>query len=62
MNNIKKYGSLIFCMLSCFTLGMYTMAVKYNIKPVEIHQWFLTSMFGIYFLMCFIDYLKKDLK
>jgi hypothetical protein len=60
MNNIKKYGSLILFMLSCFTLGMYTMAVKYNIKPVEPHQWFLTSMFGILFLICFIDYLKKD--
>jgi hypothetical protein len=60
MNNIKKYGSLILCMLSCFTLGMYTMAVKYNIKPVEPHQWLLTSTFGIFWLVSFIYYLKKD--
>jgi hypothetical protein len=59
MNNIKKYSSLILFMANCFTLGMYTMAVKYNIKPVEPHQWLLTSMFGIYFLMCFINYLQK---
>jgi hypothetical protein len=73
MKHIRKYGSLIFrywllystllaFMLNCFTLGLYTMSVKYNIKPVEPHQWFLTSMFGIFFLICFIDYLKKDLK
>jgi len=55
MNNIKKYGSLILFMLSCFTLGMYTMAVKCNIKAVEPHQWFLTSMYGIFFLICFIE-------
>jgi hypothetical protein len=34
-------------------------------KDKEIRKYlcendFLTSMFGIYFLMCFIDYLKKD--
>ena len=59
MNKVKKYGCLILFMLSCFTLGMYAMAVRHNIKPVEPHQWFLTSMFGIFFLICFIDYLKN---
>lgn len=60
MNNLKKYGSLFFFILSCFILGMYTMAVKYNIKPVEPQQWFLTSIFGFFFLMRFISYIKKD--
>lgn len=60
MDNLKKYGSLILFMLACFNLGVYAMAVRYNIHPVEPHRWFLTSILGVFFLTCFIDYVKED--
>ena len=59
MEKIKTYGSLFLVLVASFVLGGYSMGVIYNIKPVEPHQWILTSLFGLYFLMISINRLKK---
>lgn len=53
--NTKKYLSLVFSMASVFMLGAYSASVAYNIKEVEPQQWFLTSIFGIMFLIYFLS-------
>lgn len=60
MNKIKTFGSLFLAMISTFTLGAYTYASTRGLEVVESHRWFLTSMFGLMFLLFFlIDYRKK---
>jgi hypothetical protein len=59
MENFKTYGCLVLALLSAFILGCYTMGVQYNIKPVEVHQWVLTSVFGLMFLIIGISKLKR---
>ena len=59
MEKFKTYGSLLLSLLSAFILGAYTMGVQFNIKPVEPHQWILTSLFGLFFLIIAIERLTK---
>jgi FtsH-binding integral membrane protein len=59
MENIKTYGSLLLAMLATFILGSYTTLVKYNVEQVEPHRWFMTIMVGIYFIIVFIERIRK---
>lgn len=51
MIKLKTIIYLVLTLLSVFILGMYTMSTLSNLKPVQLHQWLLTSFFGIYFLL-----------
>ena len=59
MEKFKAYGSVFLAMLSCYTLGLYSMSSMYHIKGVEPHQWILTSLFGIIFLIIGIKKISK---
>jgi hypothetical protein len=59
MNNIKKYGSLFMFIVNCLTLIGYTIAVVYNMFPIEPYKWIVTSIFAIFFLKSFINCLKN---
>lgn len=59
MEKIKTFGSLFLAMLSCFTLGMYTYVTINQIEKIEPHRWVLTSLFGLMFLLIFLDKYKK---
>lgn len=57
MEKFKIYGCLFLALLSCFLLGTYTVSVK----PIELHRWIITSLFGLFFLVVFLtDY--KNIK
>lgn len=60
MEKIKTYGSLFLTLLSAFNLGFYASSVKYDIKPVDPHQWVLTVLFGAFFLVTFVERIKKN--
>lgn len=60
MRNLKVFGSLFLAMLSCFTLGCYTVSTLHMNQIIEIHRWILTSAFGLMFLVHFLfEYRKK---
>lgn len=59
MEKIKTFGSLFLAMLSCFTLGMYTYVTINQIEKIEPHRWVFTSLFGLMFLLIFLDKYKK---
>lgn len=55
MKNIKIFGSLFLAMLSCFTIGLYSSStLKYN-EPIELHRWIMTIIFGLMFLIYFLN-------
>jgi len=58
MEKIKAYGSLFLGCLSCFNYGLYVGNIL-NGKTVEPHRWFLTGLFGLYFIVYSIDKIKK---
>lgn len=60
MSTIKKYGSLVLFMLSCFLYGSYVDAIVNCGKTVELHQFVMTGLVGIYFLVEFIDRIKNN--
>ncbi len=59
MEKFKAYGILFLGMLSCFTLGLYANSVVFDNRPVLPHQWVLTSLFGIMFIIIGIDKIRK---
>jgi hypothetical protein len=59
MNKIKIFGSLFLAMLSCFNIGLYASSTfRYN-EPIELHRWIMSSLFGIMFLVYFLNEFKK---
>ena len=59
MKNIQTFGSLFLAMLSCWTLGTYSSSTfKYD-EPVDPHKWIMTSLFGLMFLVFFLDDYRK---
>ena len=52
--------SLFLSMLDCFILGLYASATfRYN-EPIEPYRWVITSMFGLMFLLYFLDNYRKN--
>ena len=59
MEKFKTYGSLVLAMLSCFNIGLYgSSTFRYN-EPIEIHRWIMTSIFGLAFLVYFLNKYKN---
>jgi drug/metabolite transporter (DMT)-like permease len=54
-DKIKTYGGLLLALLGTFVLGLYTAITKHTDQLIEPHQWVLTSMFTIFFLLLFIE-------
>jgi len=59
MENLKTFGSLFLAMVSCFAIGAYTCSTFLFNKPIETHRWISTSLFGIMFLVNFLNEFKK---
>ena len=59
MEKIKTFGSLFLVMLSCFILGIYTYVTINQIEKIEPYRWGFTSLFGLMFLLIFLDKYKK---
>lgn len=60
MEKLKAYGSLVLAMISAFNLGLYVAAdIIFKVKEVNPHQWFLTSIFGVFFLVAGIEAVRK---
>ena len=60
MDKLKAYGSLVLAMISSFNLGLYVASdIIFKIKEVNPHQWFLTSFFGLFFLVLGIEKVRK---
>jgi len=62
MENLKMYGCFLLALMSAFMLGVYSATVKFSAEEIEIHQWFLTSMFGLFFFLSAINILKSSNK
>lgn len=56
---LKTFGALFLAMLSCFNLGAYTTFTLVMNKTVEPHRWILTILFGLMFLVYFLDEYRK---
>ena len=59
IEKIKGYIALSLVGLSCFNYGGYTYGVLNCGRIVEPHQWILTGLFGIYFLIYGITRFKN---
>ena len=60
MENLKIFGSLFLAMLRCFILGAYATNTFNSIQTIEPHRWFMTILFGLFFLANFlIEYRKR---
>jgi hypothetical protein len=55
INKLKGMGSILLFGMSCAIIALYITSDEV-VKP---HQWFLTSMFGIYFYAMGVDLLSK---
>lgn len=55
MEKLKTYGCLILALISVFMLGAYSDAVALGHKEIELHQWVMTSTFGLVFLGAFLE-------
>lgn len=58
MKTLKTYGPLFMFSVSCFMYGAYCERTL-NGGHIEIHRWFLTGFFGLFFLLLFIQNIKK---
>jgi len=59
MEKFKAYGCIMLFGMSCFIYGGYlygTLNCNVVVKP---HQWFLTGLFGLFFLFLGIDKIKN---
>lgn len=59
MEKIKTYSCLILALISVFMLGAYTYATLFGTKEIQTYQWFLTSFFGLGFLVGFLEKYRK---
>lgn len=59
MKKLEAYGCIFLGCVSCFTYGMYTYSTMHNIRVVEPHQWILTGLFGIFFMVMGLDKYKN---
>lgn len=59
MEKLKAYGYIALFGISCMTYGAYLYGtLNYNVT-VQPHQWILTGMFGLFFLVSGLDKIKK---
>ncbi len=60
MKKIEAYCYLLLGLLSVFLLGTYSEITLHETDKIEPHQWILTSLFGIIFIVTFlIEYKEK---
>ena len=59
LNKIKGYVSIILFGMNCFTYGAYTYRTIHHGTHVEPHQWIITGVCGIMFLLYGISQLKS---
>jgi hypothetical protein len=60
MVKLKTYISLLLSFLAAFNLGTFFTYVKYEIKEVDTYRWWVTIIFGLYFLIIALDRLSKN--
>jgi hypothetical protein len=59
---IRIYGFLLLAMASLFMLGTYSENTINGANTIEPKQWFLTSSFGLMFLLFFLDEYRKGVR
>jgi hypothetical protein len=58
-NKTKGIIFLLLFGLACVIYGGYLYATLHEMKEVEIHQWTLTGLFGLFFLLRGIDKIEN---
>jgi len=53
MEKFKTYGLFSLGLISVFLIGTYADATLFGTREIQLHQWGLTSLFGLVFLECF---------
>lgn len=56
---VKAYGCFLLALLGAFNIGCYVTSVRFEINTIHPHQWVLTSIFMLYFLLLGIDKIKQ---
>jgi fluoride ion exporter CrcB/FEX len=59
-DKIKTYGCLLVTLLGTFVLGLYTAITKHTDQLIEPHQWVLTSIFTLVYLLLVIEKMTKE--
>ena len=59
MKKIKAYGAILMFGISCFTYGGYVWSVFNCNETVKPHQWIITGICGLGFLIYGITKIKE---